>query len=71
MFPAVLLVIVWPQLQRRSALVMALTAVVAALALLEPTPGGVPVLVAAAASLFALVERESAASGDAQGTEPC
>lgn len=59
-FPAVLLVIVWPQLRVRSALVRALAAVAAALLLLEWTPGGVPVLVAACASLLAIAEGTTA-----------
>lgn len=53
-FPAVLLVIVWPQLRNRQPLVIAMTAAVVALALVETTPGGVPVLAAACAALLAL-----------------
>lgn len=75
-FPAVLLVIVWPQLRVRSSLVQALAAVVAALLLLEWTPGGVPVLVAAGASLLALAERDARVDAapehdDGAGFEPC
>ena len=73
-FPAVLLVIVWPQLRVRSALVRGLVAVAAALVLLEWTPGGVPVLVAAAASLLALAERDDTAAPPADpsiGNEAC
>lgn len=55
-FPAALLAIIWPQLQRRELLPVALLAVIAALALLEPSPGGVPVLVAACAAFLALRE---------------
>jgi predicted branched-subunit amino acid permease len=54
LFPATLLAIVWPQLRQRDSLVMALLAGVVALALVGPAPGGVPVLVAATASLLAL-----------------
>jgi predicted branched-subunit amino acid permease len=53
-FPAVLLVIVWPQLQDRDSLTIALVALIAALALVEITPGGVPALAAACAALLAL-----------------
>jgi len=52
-FPAVLLAIIFPQLRERSGLTMAVVAAVAALALVEVTPGGVPVLAAGAASLMA------------------
>lgn len=76
-FPSVLLVIVWPQLRVRSGLVQALVAIAAALLLLEWTPGGVPVLVAAGASLLALAERDAerrathAEPDDGPGLEPC
>lgn len=53
-FPAVLLVIVWPQLRDRDSLTIALVALIAALALVEITPGGVPALAAACAALLAL-----------------
>lgn len=53
-FPAVLLVIVWPQLRDRDNLTIAVVAVIAALALVEITPGGVPALAAACAAFLAL-----------------
>jgi len=53
-FPAALLAIIWPQLQRWDLLTIALVAAVAAIALVELTPGGVPVLAAACASLLSL-----------------
>ena len=56
MFPALFVAIIWPQLTTRTALVIGLTGIVIALALVEPMPGGVPVLLAAVASLLALVE---------------
>ncbi len=53
-FPAALLAIIWPQLANRELLPIALIAAIVALALLEPSPGGVPVLVAACAALLAI-----------------
>jgi len=53
-FPAVMLVIIWPQLRERDSLTIALVALIAALALVEITPGGVPALAAACAALLAL-----------------
>lgn len=52
-FPAVLLAIIWPQLGDRRGLLIAVLAAGAALALVEITPGGVPILVAACAALLA------------------
>lgn len=52
-FPAVLIAIVWPQLRERRPLTIALLAAIAALLLVEVTPGGVPILVAACAALLA------------------
>lgn len=52
-FPAALLAIIWPQLRQRDPLNIALAAAVVALALVELTPGGVPVLAAAAIALLA------------------
>lgn len=52
-FPAALLAIIWPQLRERDPLMVALAAAVVALVLVEATPGGVPVLAAAAAALLA------------------
>lgn len=66
-FPAVLLVIVWPQLQERDSLTIALVALVAALALVEITPGGVPALAAACVSLLAL---RGPAGGDEAPIDP-
>jgi len=57
-FPAALLAIVWPQLRARDPLVIALLAAIAALLLVEITPGGVPVLVAACAALVTLRSRD-------------
>ncbi|MEM7095361.1 MAG: AzlC family ABC transporter permease [Actinomycetota bacterium] len=53
-FPAVMLVIVWPQLRERDGLTIGLVALITALALVEITPGGVPALAAACAALLAL-----------------
>jgi predicted branched-subunit amino acid permease len=53
-FPAALLGIIWPQLRQRRLLPIALVAGLASIILLEVTPGGVPVLVAAAAALLVL-----------------
>ncbi|MFT7648311.1 MAG: putative branched-subunit amino acid permease [Candidatus Poriferisodalaceae bacterium] len=53
-FPAAMLAIVWPQLIQRRPMVLAALAAVIALALVEPAPGGVPVLVAASAALLAM-----------------
>ena len=53
-FPAVLLVIIWPQLEQRRPLTIAIAAAVAALVLVDISPGGVPVLAAACAALLAL-----------------
>lgn len=52
--PAMLVVIVWSQLRARRSVVIAAIAAVIALGLVEFTPGGVPVLIAAGASLLAL-----------------
>ncbi len=56
-FPAALLAIIWPQLRQRDPLIIALLAAVVAIALVEATPGGVPVLAAACAALLALREK--------------
>ena len=53
-FPAAILAIIWPQLRSRSGLTIGLLAMVIALALVETTPGGVPVLGGAVAALLAL-----------------
>ncbi len=53
-FPAALLAIIWPQLRNRDLVPIAIVAALAALMLLESTPGGVPVLVAACAATLAL-----------------
>jgi predicted branched-subunit amino acid permease len=53
-FPAALLAIIWPQLRQRHLLPIAIGAAAIALVLLEPAPGGVPVLVGACAALLAL-----------------
>jgi len=66
-FPATLLAILWPALRDRSNRWLAGLAVVLALALVEPAPGGVPVLAAAAVSLLALRGVET---GDTEGA-PC
>ncbi len=52
--PAMLVAIVWPQLRTRFGLALAVGAAVVALVLVEFTPGGVPVLVAACVSLVAM-----------------
>ena len=67
MFPALFVAIIWPQLTNKTAVSIALTGIVIALALVEPMPGGVPVLLAAVAALLALAEPRgrSAAGGDA------
>ena len=54
-FPAVMLVIIWPQLRGRTPIVIALVAALGIVALVEVTPGGVPVLAAACAALLALI----------------
>lgn len=54
LLPAMLLAIVWPQL--KSGWLVAVAAAVIALALVEVTPGGVPVLLAALAALLRLRE---------------
>lgn len=53
-FPAALLAIVWPQLRQRELLPIAISAAAIALLLLEPAPGGVPVLAGACAAVLAL-----------------
>ena len=53
-FPAALLAIIWPQLRNASLAPIAMVAGLAALLLLQSTPGGVPVLVAACAAVLAL-----------------
>lgn len=55
-FPAALLAIIWPQLntKNRNPLLIAALAAVLAIALVEATPGGVPVLAAACAALLTL-----------------
>lgn len=53
-FPAVLLAIIWPQLNARRPVTIALVAAIIALVLVEPTPGGVPVLAAACAALLVI-----------------
>ncbi len=57
--PALLLAIIWPQLQTRQGRLIAAGAAGAALALLGITPGGVPVLVAGGAALLALRSKAS------------
>lgn len=52
-FPAALLAIIWPQLRERDPFVVALVAAVVALLLVEATPGGIPVLAAAAVAMLA------------------
>ena len=56
MFPALFVAIIWPQLSTRAAVTIGLTGVIIALALVEPMPGGVPVLLAAVAALLALLQ---------------
>ena len=56
MFPALFVAIIWPQLSTRTAVTIGLTGGVIALALVEPMPGGVPVLLAAVAALLALID---------------
>lgn len=71
-FPAVLLAIIFPQLRERAGLTMALVAAVAALVLVEITPGGVPVLAAAMASLLAYWAAEpNGASATPSESDPC
>jgi predicted branched-subunit amino acid permease len=55
--PALLLAIAWPQLRNRTGQVIAGVAAVIALGLVEVSPGGVPVLVAAGAAVLALRAR--------------
>ncbi len=54
MFPALFIAIIWPQIKSRTAVAIALTGAVIALALVEPSPGGLPVLLAATAALLAI-----------------
>lgn len=61
--PAMLIAIIWPQLKTRAGLVVACLAGVVALALVEFTPGGVPVLAGAVASLVALTPFNESAEG--------
>lgn len=56
MFPAMFVAIIWPQLTNRTAVTVGLMGIVIALALVEPAPGGVPVLLAAVAALLGLIE---------------
>lgn len=65
-FPAVLLVIVWPQLRERDSLTIAVVALVVALLLVEITPGGVPALAAACVSLLALRSPLSSPDGPSE-----
>lgn len=58
-FPAALLAIIWPQLRDRALAPIALLATIVALVLVEPAPGGVPVLVAAFAALLTLRRRDN------------
>lgn len=54
MFPALFIAVIWPQLTgRRPVLIAALGALIA-VGLVEPMPGGVPVLLATVAALLAL-----------------
>jgi predicted branched-subunit amino acid permease len=69
MFPALFTAIIWPQLRTRTAGVIALSGAAIALALVEPTPGGVPVLLAATAALLALVEPRRQAPPTREGGE--
>jgi len=54
MFPAMFVAILWPQLKTKTALTVGLLAVIVALTLVEPSPGGLPVLLAALAALLAV-----------------
>ena len=69
MFPALFVAIIWPQLSSKTAVTITLTGIVIALALVEPMPGGVPVLLAAVAALLALVEPRRSRPGD--GSAEC
>lgn len=53
--PAMLIAIIWPQLGSRLGQIVGGVAAIVALGLVEYTPGGVPVLVAACASLLVVV----------------
>ncbi len=54
MFPALFVAILWPQLKSGTARTIAAVAAVIAMALVEPSPGGLPVLLAAAVALLAI-----------------
>jgi predicted branched-subunit amino acid permease len=54
MFPALFIAILWPQMKTRTTVSVGLIAMAIALILVEPAPGGLPVLVAAAAALLAM-----------------
>jgi predicted branched-subunit amino acid permease len=56
-FPAVLIAIIWPQLQDRTRTPIAGLAAAATLLLVEIAPGGVPVVVGACGALFAARRR--------------
>ena len=58
--PALLLAIIWPQLQDRTGRLIAVVSIVVALGLVGSTPGGVPELVAGGAALLALTARPPA-----------
>lgn len=58
--PALLLAIIWPQLQDRTGRLIAAVSIVVALGLVGSTPGGVPELVAGGAALLALTARPPA-----------
>ena len=70
MFPALFVAIIYPQLRGRTPVAIALVGAVVALALVEPMPGGVPVLLAAVAALLALVPERAAASGEDDAPGP-
>ena len=69
MFPALFVAIIWPQLSSRTAITIGLTGAVIALALVEPMPGGVPVLLAAVAALLALLQPPGQTPAKASPTE--
>lgn len=54
MFPALFIAIIWPQIKGRTSVTVALLGAAIALALVEPAPGGLPVLLAATAALLAI-----------------
>ena len=57
-FPALFVAIIWPQLKNRTTVTICLLGAVIALALVEPAPGGIPVLLGAAAALLAIKDVE-------------